>query len=751
MKADLRLAIPAAVGWIAAAIIVGVPNAAPPALMVAWLAAGALVFFGPRVALIAVAVALCCTSIAIQAPGRAPELLVDAASRHDTIDAVATATQTVLPGSDSFEVQLESVDDVEVSVPVLVFGERPTVRLGIGARMALVGTVVATDPGDDRAFLLFPVRAPTVVDSPPWYLDWANELRAGFLRATQELPGDGGDLLAGLAIGDTSAVSAGLDSAMKVSSLSHLTAVSGANCAVVIALVMLAGGALGLPRWARIAASIVMLVGFVVVVTPEPSVLRAAVMATLVLVALLGGRPARGVPILALATISLLVIDPWLARNFGFVLSVLATAGLLLLAGPLAAVLGRWLPRWLSLVIAVPVAAQIACQPVIVLLNASLPGYGVVANILAAPAAPVATVVGLAACVVLAFIPSLGVLLCQLAWLPSTWIAAVATFFAAAPGAQLPWPEGIAGVVLLVVISGCAALAAIARGRVRRWAAAVVVVSLVAYTGLAVGARIAQQFGRPSDWQIAGCDVGQGDAFVVRSAGAIALIDTGPEPAPLTACLADLGIDRVDLLVLTHYDRDHVGGVQAVVGRVDHVIVGPVGRPDDEQVTAMLRAGGADVQQVSRGPSGILGQLGWRVLWPPARLVGIEPGNPASVTVEFEAVGDCRAGCLSSVFLGDLGERAQDRVLAANPLGEVDVVKVGHHGSADQSARMYERLHAVVGLIGVGVDNGYGHPTASLLGILAQTGTAAMRTDQHGLILLSPGRSPGSVTVWTER
>ena len=125
---------------------------------------------------------------------------------------------------------------------------------------------------------------------------------------------------------------------------------------------------------------------------------------------------------LALATIVLLAFDPWLARSYGFVLSVLATAGLLLLAGPLARVLERWLPRWLAIVIAVPFAAQLACQPVIILLSATLPTYGVVANVLAAPAAPIATVVGLAACVLLVLIPPLGALLCQLAWLPSAWI-----------------------------------------------------------------------------------------------------------------------------------------------------------------------------------------------------------------------------------------------------------------------------------------------------------------------------------------
>ncbi len=203
--------------------------------------------------------------------------------------------------------------------------------------------------------------------------------------------------------------------------------------------------------------------------------------------------------------------------------------------------------------------------------------------------------------------------------------------------------------------------------------------------------------------------------------------------------------------MLTHYDLDHAGGVDAVVGRVDLALVGPSGEAADDRTAADLAAGGARVQQVSRGPSGMLGELRWSVLWPPARLTGIEPGNDASVTLAFEGVGACIDGCLRSIFLGDLGESAQDRLMAAGPVPVVDVVKVGHHGSADQSSLLYERLGAVVGVIGVGADNGYGHPTEQLMQMLADAGTTPARTDEDGLILLAPGAEEGTVRVWTER
>jgi len=747
VSVDLRLALPAAFAWVVTALVIGI-EAVVPAIAL-WAGAGiatAVALSRPRFGLVALslaAAALCCTSVAGQAPERRPHHLVEAAEGGRVVEVVGSTTGR--PGKRSLAVTLTEVDGFSVRVPALLFA--PTIDVGIGTTIAASATLTATDPGDDVAFLVFADTAPRVLGPPPGALDWANDLRAGFLDATRSLPGQGGELLAGLAIGDTGAVSDRLDDSMKVSSLSHLTAVSGANCAIVIGLVMGVGAAVGMPRGARIAASLVMLFAFVVLVTPEPSVLRAAVMATLVLLTMLSGRTVRGVPVLALATLTLILIDPWLSRTYGFVLSVLATAGLLLLAGPIARRLGRWLPHWLALVISVPLAAQLACQPVIILLNAALPTYGVVANLLAAPAAPVATIVGLAACALLAIAPPVGLLLCQLAWIPSSWIAGIATFFAAAPAAQLPWVPGPVGALLLAALSAALVLAVLGR----RWAVRAVVVVAAVYLGLVGGSRIVDQAGRPSDWQIAACDVGQGDAVVVRSAGQVALIDTGADPVLVDNCLSELGIARVTLLVLTHYDLDHVGGASALLGRADRVLVGPSGEGEDDLLRQRFAESGAVVDQVSRGPTGILGELRWRVLWPPRSLAGLDPGNSASVVLEFTPVGDCSAGCLGSLFLGDLGDDAQGRLLRLGQLTGVDVVKVAHHGSADQNPDLYGRLAAIVGVIGVGAENGYGHPTSELMGILAATGTTPVRTDLDGLILLAPGEEPGTVRVWTQR
>lgn len=731
MRVDLRLAVPAAVAWLVAGVLVGVPPLALPIAIVGWAAAALLVTRLPVVALCCIAGALLATLVAIGTVQRAPADLVEASDSGRRV----SATVTVTGGIEGDRLQAS-----RGGTPIAVFGEvASTIR--IGTTLEIDATVQATDPGDRAAFLLF-AEDVGITGQPPWYLDWATGLRTRFGDAVAGFGGDGADLLPGLAIGDTSAVSEELDAAMTSSSLSHLTAVSGSNCAVVVGLIVLLGRQLGFSRRVRVAAATIALLAFVVLVTPQPSVLRAAVMATIVLGALASGRPVRGLPVMSLAVIVLLASDPWLSRDYGFALSVLATGGLILLARPLADVLSRWLPRALALVLAVPLAAQLCCQPVLILLEPSLPTYGVVANVLAEPAAPVATVLGLAACVSLPVVPWLGQALIALAWLPSTWIAAVAGFFANLPFAAVPWLADAPGLVLLAIATVGGILGVLARGRPRLLGGIAAAVVLVLVVGTSAGTRLGVLLDRPVDWQVAMCDVGQGDATLVRSGGAVALIDTGPEPEQMAACLSDLGVARIDLLILSHYDLDHVGGTGAVVGLVTQALVGPSSGADDDRLIDQLRDGGAQITQASTGMTGALGDLRWSVLWPQAHLAGVEPGNDASVTVAF----DCARDCLSSLFLGDLSERTQ-RQLRSIP--RVDVVKVAHHGSADQSAATYSRAAAAVGLIGVGAGNTYGHPTEQLLTMLAAAGTVPLRTDEDGLILLSPGTEPGEVSVWT--
>jgi competence protein ComEC len=283
--------------------------------------------------------------------------------------------------------------------------------------------------------------------------------------------------------------------------------------------------------------------------------------------------------------------------------------------------------------------------------------------------------------------------------------------------------------------------------RVRRRLALAGAALLVVVAGATAGAHALALLQRPADWRIALCDVGQGDAILVRHGGQVALIDTGRDAALLQRCLDTLGIQRLDLLVLTHFDDDHVGAVEVVHGRADRVLVGPTGRPTDEAVIEGLLAAGSTVHEVAAGEAGQLGGYRWRVLAPPDHR-GVEPGNDASLVLAWRPGPQC-TDCPSLLTLGDVGAAAQRALLEA--VHPVDAITVAHHGAADQDPELYAVAQPAVALIGVGADNGYGHPTPEALDAVVAAGALAARTDLHGIVLLAPGERPGSWLLWTER
>ncbi|MFE5671457.1 ComEC/Rec2 family competence protein [Agromyces sp. NPDC056523] len=786
---DLRLLGPAVAAWAAAWLATGAADVSAPAwivpaacwalaaLAVGSLAAGVLgarrarmradaparrlttlAAFAAPLLVAVVCAALSATTAGAALSARQSSPLLEAAATREPVDLAVRLDSSPRPapaspwggeGSVRVRATLMTVDgraapplSLEVSMPDR---DPPSGHLGFGSRLELVGRV-AELAGSERA--AFRVRASDVsaIHPAPAFIAWTHPLRLGLADGAERLGGDGGALVPGLAIGDTSRLEPGLEDAMASASLTHLTAVSGANCALVTALAFWAAGAMRLRRSVRVIVALAALGGFVALVTPESSVVRAAAMAVVVLVACATGRTGGGAPALGLATIALLVVDPWYARDYGFALSVCATAGLVLGSGPLAKLLGRWMPRPLALVLAVPLAAQLACQPVLVLLDPVVPVYGVPANLLAAPAAPIATMAGLAGCLLLPVLPSAGFAALQLAWLPAAWIALLAGGVESMPFRAVPWlPDAVGAVLCAASIAAGVLLAA--RSEPGRWsrslraaAAVVLCVSLAVPIGVAAGRPVLAQATLPDGWSILQCDVGQGDAVLVRDGGATLLVDTGPDPARLASCLSLAAVDRLDLAIITHWDADHAGGVAAIAGRVDVVLHGPLDGGRSDRALEPLERGGAELVQVGDGATGGLGDARWRILWPPARA---EPGNDASVVLDLVAP-DYRA-----VFLGDLGADAQAAMRHAHELGRADMVKVAHHGSADQDPELYRELAAPVGLIGVGEANGYGHPTPSLLGILAETGTVVVRSDRSGAgaLVVDSGR----FALWSER
>jgi len=592
------------------------------------------------------------------------------------------------------------------------------------------------------------------------------EWQRAFAEALSELPGDGAALLPGLTLGDTSAVDHGLNSAMRVASLTHLTAVSGANCAIVTVAVMGIAALFGLPRWARVVAGILALAGFVMVVGLQPSVVRAAVMATVVLVAIALGRPGAGIPVVAFAVCVLLLIFPAWSVSPGFTLSVAATVAILVLAPVLARRFVSWFEhltpqRWvarlspiarrnLALVLAVPVSTQLVCQPIIMLFAPVWPTYGVLANILAEPAAPLATILGMLAFVLAPVVPWLAHIVAWLGWVPAAWIATVAQTVARLPLSSLPWLDGVGGAACAAATSVFICLVIVARRRrLRIWGAVGTALTL----GLAFTVALSQVVGvtvtRPAEWRIAMCDVGQGDALVVRGFDDRGqprdiLIDTGRHADLVDVCLHDLGIERVEAVVLTHFDADHAGGIEAVYERTEHVLISAPQRESDIEVIRGLVAQGITVTRATSGQRVELGDTVCTVLWPAPGHPSMQGGNPGSISLSVAAPG------MNSIFLADLDEESQNALLTRHPaLSRVDVLKVAHHGSSDQSPRLTNVLRPRLALISAGRDNGYGHPAGKTLRLLEGVGARNVRTDNSGLVLVS--HSSGDLRVWSAK
>ncbi len=577
-----------------------------------------------------------------------------------------------------------------------------------------------------------------------------NELRRLSQAANVGVSPEAEALTLGLAIGDSSQASLQLVADMKVVSLTHLVAVSGANCAIVVGAVYFLLRKFGLRT--RVFSSIAVLIFYVFLVGAQPSVLRAAVMAGAVMFSMLFGRNTNSVFILSLAATILLVADTRQATSFSFALSVAATFGILVLAPALYERLKKRLFKPIALALSVSAASQLMCFPILLQLQDGLATYSLIANLLCEPLVAPITVLSLIA-VSVSWAAPLSSAIFYLASLASALIASIAHYFANLPLATASWLSGVLGILLAVLLAASSAVWLKAKSASARFSAGSV--ALLCLTASFAGlANSAVQLSRwpQQDWQIASCDVGQGDATVVRSNEKVALIDVGRFDPKIDTCLNQLGVNHIDLLVLTHFDFDHVGGLAgALSGRsVNIALLSPFEdlRPAVSKTRQMLSEARAKTVFAERGMSGSIGKVEWNVLSPSKTAAEAEDSNDASITMLF------RFDDFSLLTLADLGEKGQMRIASENSTwlspwvrSHNLVMKVSHHGSADQYAEFIEYLKPEVALISVGRSNGYGHPTRRTLQLLSRTSSVICRTDLLGSIGVSRGQEGFSIAA----
>lgn len=269
-------------------------------------------------------------------------------------------------------------------------------------------------------------------------------IRSALRHATRDSsPGPAG-LLRGLAIGDTSDIDPVTQDEFRDSGLSHLVAVSGSNVAIVVGAAALAFRRARL--WVRAGSALGLLVLFVLVVGPEPSVLRAAAMGSLALIALVTGRTTEPILALGVATAAVITLRPEMVHSAGLHLSVAATAGIVLFGSAICARLGA-VPRSIALVLGATLAAQVAVAPVLIATFGELSLVAPAANLLAAPAVPPATILSLGAALLYLVWPPLGRAAMELAEPFAAWILWVADRSAAVPFAAVELPS-VVGIVV---------------------------------------------------------------------------------------------------------------------------------------------------------------------------------------------------------------------------------------------------------------------------------------------------------------
>jgi competence protein ComEC len=618
-------------------------------------------------------------------------------------------------------------------------------------------------------------------DSPAGRLEALRQASGDALQKV--LPEPGGGLAAAILIGLRDRVDRDLAAAFTTAGVSHIVAISGWNISIVAAVVAaLLRSRVG--RRSRALVTILAIVAYTLFAGASPSVMRAAVMAGVAMVAAESGRGPRAMVGLAWAMAIMILVEPSTVADVGFQLSAAGTAGLVAWGSPLTAWIRARAPRLPAALcesLGVSLAAQASTLPIALLTFGRLAAIAPAANLVAVPLVPPVMAAG-AIAFAAGWLATLGAptwltgVLAMPASLLLQALIAVVRVAAAVPGANetLPFPANVAGaavaIVLLLLMRRELARASresrprTADARPRRasprlrprhkWALAGAAL-LVVLTGSVVAAR------PDGSVHVIVLDVGQGDSILLEGdRGGRILVDGGPDPNVLMADL-DHYIPtwdrRLDAIILTHPHDDHVAGLVAVVERYQ---VGrafesgwAVDTPAYRAWKSALAARGLEPERLSTGETLRLDDATLQVLWP-------DDGTTRSPLLDPAATSNRQINDASVVLLGEYEGRRflltgdteddVDPILLSRGLPTLDMLKVAHHGSATASSDvLLATVRPSIAVISVGAKNMYGHPNAATVARLRAHSTRVARTDQEGTVEVTLDRV--AVTVETDR
>jgi len=378
------------------------------------------------------------------------------------------------------------------------------------------------------------------------------------------------------------------------------------------------------------------------------------------------------------------------------------------------------------------------CTPIILAISGLFSLVSIPANVLAGPVVAPITIVGFIAAMLSPIFPGVShVLLLLIKPLANSivWISSTASGLPV-----LMLPKSYLGAIIAILI--------IALIKFKKWLAlsilAIFAILIIVLPGRWPGAS----------WSVANCNIGQGDGLAINLGNHEALvIDVGPDAKLMDECLKDLNIDRIPLLVLSHFHADHVHGLDGVLAsrKVSTVWTSNLEEPKSERDTAFLLLGNTPIHQATAGENiefkSAKGDVKIEVLWPTKIQSTFEalPGDGSAINNSSIAL-LITVGNLRIFSAGDLEPQAQEAMLALAKIAPVDIYKVSHHGSSFQYLPLMSALKPKIALISVGAGNSYGHPAPNTVAALKSLGAKTLRTDQDGAIAVD-----GALKIRTKR
>ena len=636
-------------------------------------------------------------------------------------------------------------------------------RLSYGERIRCVGRFSANDDDDwgvsSRAQgIAGRVKAVRVQEreKPGGPKGVLCSVRERCLAAIEPSRSDARALLAGITVGERAEAKAcGVSDDFAAAGLSHLIAVSGSHLAVVAAMLESVLLAFGMSPRARSALAVALTGGYVVLCACPSSAVRAWVMLVAARSGKLLGRRAHAPSGVALAGIGMCLINPGCATELGFQLSVLSVAALALFSRHAEALLARASPApLLRRVVRVvcngriptvlwrmssttmksirsTLAASLVCLAATMPLSAITFGrvslVAPLANLVVGPLfAPVVTL-GAFACA-FCWVPVLGTALVAAASASCAAVLVLVRSVGAIPFASLPVSVGEGWELLPIAIA--APLLVLWPKPTRRqlghsFGGALVLVALVLVKVILLA---------PASVTV--LDVGQGDAVLIRQGPHAMLVDTGPEDAVLAA-LARNNVYHLDAALITHMHDDHYGGLCELKGLVgcDEVFVGEGVSDDLPNVvgTAVEELTGSGAEELCVGESLRFGDFRLTCLWPEGETDGSENEDSVCLLLTYNAGGKS----LSMLLTGDAESDSLEEV--AGEAGDIDVLKVGHHGSkVSINGEETDELKAELAVASAGKDNSYGHPTQECIDVLEASGSKFLCTINAGDVQIFP-------------